>query len=309
MLMTEDSQLHNPKKAIDLIEAILKIEVKLKDPSLSDKEKEALRDKYSSLLHEAGIELMKSADPMHVPKEESKYFKEPYLSYLEELEWEWEKLAGVKARKADKTKMKYTRDALELPVNTDEEIKRWFWLISRNSFKQFKHLQYLSQLEFNNKEEDNEKEVRCVMGLFSCYLISRFISLKFDLIKTAEKRIQELIQKELTRKELLIEHQERLNSILDKIIEISHHLKDKNLTEEQRTHKKQERKNYRDALNALKNSFLEKSFKSGVDWTGEFETFQIKKDQFLEVMRQCKEHAKWMRVFKFLMSLGWRWYN
>jgi hypothetical protein len=295
MLMSEDSRFNIPKKAISLIETIIKINVELKYPSLSDKEKKALSDKYSSLLNEAGSELMKSA-------EKKSYFKEPYLSYFEELAWEWEKLAGIKT--TQDSKKKYTRDALKLPVKTDEEIERWFWLLSRNSFKQFKHLQNLSQLEFHDKEEDRENRERCVMGLFSCYLISRFISLKFDLIKTAEKRIQELIQKELTRTELLIERQEQLNPILDKLIEISLHLKDKNLTEEQRTHEKQEQKNYRDALNTLKNNYLKKMFEIGIDLTEEFNNFLIKKKQFSEVMKQLKEQAKWMRVFKFLMSLG-----
>lgn len=46
-----------------------------------------------------------------------------------------------------------------------------------------------------------------------------------------------------------------------------------------------------------------------IDLKGEFETFQIKKDQFQEFLRKGMEHAEWMGDLELLMSLGWRWNN
>lgn len=307
--MPEDTRLHSPKKAIFLTESILKIEYKMKDPSLSDKEREALNDNQISLLKKSSIELTKPSNPMLMPEEEKKYFREPYLSYFAELGREMQKFSNIKPRKARKAKKKRTKEIFELPTGTDEDIERIFRLMNRDSFRHFKHMQYLDHLKFTDKEEFNERGLRCEMELFSTYLISRFIALKFDLIKATEEWKRELIQQELNKKEIQIDYYERSKFILDHVIKISLHLNNEDLTEEQRTSNNQEREEYRHGLKALQKDVMVKALKSGVNMEDEFEKFRIKEEQLLKVIRQYKEHLERIRDFKRLKNLDWRHIN
>jgi hypothetical protein len=312
--MPEETRLHNPKKAMHLIESILRLEYKMKDPSLSDNERKSLKENYLSLVSKASIELkgidrsiqgkieefqsLKPNNHNFTLGEEQKYFREPYISYYEELAREWENLANIKKGRIHKAKKKRIKEKFEFPIGTDDDIKTTFRLLKKNSLKPMIRTLFLDQLKFTDKEEDDERSVRIIMELFYTYLISQFISLKFDLIKTAEEWIQKLIQQELEKKELLIEHHERFNLILDKIINISLQLNNEDLAEEQRSRERQERENYRRALKALKKDLMEKVTKHGINLKDELEKFGIKKDHLLIVIRKYEEHLKRKRDFK-----------
>ncbi len=283
--MPEDIIFHSPKKAVDLAESILKIQAKLKDTTLTKKERNSLIDQYSYLLDKAEIELIKPQKHELLNEEEKKYFREPLVSYFAELAKKMQKplnLEYLRPKKSRKAKKKYTIKTNEVPTGVDEEIERLFRFLSKDSLKQ---ILFLDNLDILDKQEDNERNMRCEIEFFSKYLISSYISLRFELNYVSNEEKQELIQQELIKKEKKVEFYERLKFILDQIIDISLTLYNITLTEEKQAYFSQEREKWR---NTLKMEFATQ-IKNGITLEEDFEDFKIKKNQLQEFIRQDKK--------------------
>ncbi|MFX1386894.1 MAG: hypothetical protein ACFE9M_06745 [Promethearchaeota archaeon] len=289
-----DNNFLNPKKTIALIESILKIQAKLKDYSLTIEESNFLISQLSSLVNKASIELSKPRKPELLVEKERKYFMEPLISYFEELVMEMKEpfnLYYLGSQKSRKVKKKRAPKTSELPPGIDKDTVIWYRLLSRDSFKDFKRMQYLDQLEIKDKQEDHERSLRCEIYLFSPYLISRYISLRLELINISEGWKQRLLQQEVMKKEKQIEHFERRKFILDKIIEISLALNNETLSEAEIAHYNQEREKWR---SSYKMELVELA-KSGIDMEEDFDNFTIKKEQLGDVIAIYEKHLIQMR--------------
>ena len=296
--MAEDKKkYHSPKIVIELIESVIKTRKKLKNPLLTKEERRALIDQYSSLLNETERELIKpTLDPKILNKEESKYIREPLLSYFDELTREMKKPLNLRPKKSRKIKKNHKLKTSELPPGISEEIVMWFHICSKDSFKHIIQLIYLSNLEIENKEEKNERDTRCELEFFSSYLISRYISLRFELMETSEEEKQKLIQQALLKKEKQVDHYELAKIFLDQIIDISLKLNKETLTEEERANYNQKRESYRRDFK-LNFAIL---IKSGLSMEEDLDDLKTKKEYLLEFIAKYKRHLIQKRDLELL---------
>lgn len=279
------SLFQNPEKAVILIESILKIETKLKEVTLTKKERKSLIDQYTSLLEKARIELIKPLKPELLTQEQKKYFREPLLSYFGELARKMEKslnMEYLRLKKSPKVKKKYAIKTREVPQGVDEEIERLFRFLSKDSFKK---VQFLDNLDKMNNQEDYERNLRCEIEFFSKYIVSSYISLRFELIYTSDKGKQELIQQELLKKERKVELFERLKFILDQIIDISLTLYNMTLPEERQVYFSQELEKWRTTLKMI----FTGQIKNEITLEKDFEDFKVKINQLQLYVRQDKQ--------------------
>ena len=242
-LLKQVNALISPKfsnKGIEIAsqESIIRLEVRLNDPSLIQKERERLKQKYISLLIKTKREFAKPMRPLFFlsMSGEVKYYKEPYKSYFESLISE---LSLMNNRNP------------EVIIEVKKEVDCMFQYITQHRDELFAvYSKYLDQKENVDKIIDRKEVIeiksRGALEFLLGFSFARKQTIENKIEKASrDKNVKIKLQEDLSEKQELIENVKQKMIFLDKIIEHTEILKDDNLNEEEKKYYFQEREKFR----------------------------------------------------------------